>query len=208
MKTTTYIAFVITNKTTHNFLLGTTQVNDEKLINSIRVEHATTNDNPTLKNYIIDHPETYQHSSSFAETLKYFGSDCFEAKMLGMFLEESEAKHRIQLALDSYLNNLHRKVYYNECFNLKEHIESEEEEQQKIIHLKENLKKENEAENDENKKASSKKQNITIVEIESGVEHQFETKGECMKWLNCASDTFSRFLKGNTKLNKKYMVKK
>ena len=204
---TTYIAFAVTNLSTHNFVLGTVKIEDEKLLNKIKQERISTQINPTLRDYVIEHSEDCIPYAAFTQTLKYFHNDNFEAKLLGVYLEEEEAKHRIQLAIDSYIANFDRKVYYNECFNLKEHLVSEEVEQQKLIELKENLVKENALEQGIDLKSASKKQSITIVETESGVEHQFSSKSECMKYLNCASDTFSRFLKGNTKLNKKYTVK-
>lgn len=50
------------------------------------------------------------------------------------------------------------------------------------------------------------KKSITIKRISDGEILSFETKGECMKYLNTTFQTFSKFIKGQSKLNKKYIV--
>lgn len=50
------------------------------------------------------------------------------------------------------------------------------------------------------------KQTITIMDTITGEQHTFETKGECMKFLNTSSATFGKFLKGNSKLNARYTI--
>lgn len=47
---------------------------------------------------------------------------------------------------------------------------------------------------------------ITIQNIETGEEKTFENKSECMKFLKTSSATFSKFLKGLSKLNKFFKV--
>ena len=211
MKTTFYIPFAIVNSLTHNFLLSVVATDDEEFINKVKKENEYTMSNPTLRDFVFDHPESYNHIPSFVETIKYFHKDCFEARFLGSFIEEQQAKDRIALAMDNLLRNERKKLYYNECYNLCESIENETREQNKLkncaAHMKEASDKYAKETNGVNNKSEVKKQSITIVEIESGEEHHFDTKGECMKFLGCATDTFSRFLKGKTKLNKKYSIK-
>lgn len=211
MKTTFYISFAIVNSSTHNFLLGVTSSDDEQFIDKIKKERDFTTINPSLRDYVFAHPESYNKVQSFVETLKYFDSSNFEARMLGVFIEQAEAEKRIQLALDGFSRNKGQRLYYNECYNLKKSIENETEEQNKIkavtTHLKEAGDQHTKETDSTNHKSEVKKQSITIIEIESGEEHHFDTKGECMKFLGCATDTFSRFLKGKTKLNKKYTIK-
>lgn len=36
--------------------------------------------------------------------------------------------------------------------------------------------------------------------------YQFESKGECMKFLGTGTGTFSQFLKGRTKLNRRWRI--
>lgn len=211
MKTTFYIPFAIVNTLTHNFLLGVVATDDEEFINKIKRENLYASTNPTLRDYIFDHPESFNHVASFVETIKYFHKDCFEARFLGSFIEKKQAQERIQLALDSFSRSDGKRLYYNECYNLNDSIENETEEQNKIknlsSHMKEASDKYARETNRVNNKSEVKKQSITIVENETGEEHNFETKGDCMRWLKCATDTFARFLKGQTKLNKKYRVK-
>lgn len=74
-----------------------------------------------------------------------------------------------------------------------------------ISNLNNEREEERKKEAKENKAANAKKC-ITIQRICDGEILFFETKGECMKYLNVSSDTFSRFLKGKSKLNNKYYV--
>ena len=76
-----------------------------------------------------------------------------------------------------------------------------------------NMKKERESERKkeakENKAAAVRdnaKKSITIKRISDGEILSFETKGECMKYLNSTFPTFSKFIKGESKLNKKYII--
>lgn len=76
-----------------------------------------------------------------------------------------------------------------------------------------NMKKERESERKreakENKAAAVRdnaKKSITIKRISDGEILSFETKGECMRYLEVGYDTFSRFIKGKSKLNKKYTI--
>lgn len=209
MKTTFYIPFVLVNTTTRNYLLGITKSDNEEFLDTIKREDSYTMTNSTLRDYVLNHPESYSKVSSFVETLKYFGNQCFIARYLGAFIEHSEAEQCIQIAQDNLLYNPRKRPYYHECYNLKASIENEVVEQQKIARLANKMKEKSEKYEKQglNNKSEVKKQHITIIEIESGEEHYFDTKGECMKFLGCATDTFSRFLKGNTKLNKKYKVK-
>lgn len=207
MKTNFYVVFTITNKETRNFLISVFETNDENLIKVFKSESMMTNDQPTLHQYVFDHPKSYNHIKSFVNTLNYFTEGCFDTKFLGSYIEKSDADQRVELTLDSFKRNYHSpRFYFNDCYNVHKDIANETEAQQQIGSLSENIKKKSE-ELDRNNRSIAKKQDITIVDNESGEEHYFETKGECMKFLGCATDTFSRFLKGNTKLNKKYTVK-
>ena len=61
----------------------------------------------------------------------------------------------------------------------------------------------------ENKAAAVKdnaKKSITIQRICDGEILSFETKGECMKYLNTTFATFAKFIKCKSKLNKKYII--
>lgn len=227
MKTTFYIAFGLTNTSTRNFLLGTFSIDDENLLKTFKEEQLTIPTQPTLARYIINHPETYATVPSFAETLQYFSEDMFMASLLGSYIEKSDAERRVQLSLESFKRNKRNTLYVNDCYNLNPHIDNEMREQKEIKELSSKLQDQYKKEQKEieketkkkiisattretngvNNKSEVKKQSITIVENETGEEHNFETKGDCMHWLKCATDTFARFLKGQTKLNKKYRVK-
>lgn len=205
MKTTFYVTFGLTNTLTRNFLVGIFSTNDEALINLFKDEQRNGSDPSSLKQYIFDHPECYSGVQSFVTTLDYFAQDVFSANLLGVYIEKSDAEQRMNISLEGFKRSKGNTRYFNDCYNLNPHIENEEEEQTKIKNCRANLKPE--PDSAVNVKSEVKKQSITIVERETGEEHHFETKGDCMKWLDCASDTFSRFLKGGTKLNKKYFVK-
>lgn len=45
-----------------------------------------------------------------------------------------------------------------------------------------------------------------IIEDKNGNRYEFESKGECMKFLNVSTATFSQFIKGKSKLNKRYDI--
>lgn len=205
MKTTFYVTFGLTNTLTRNFLVGIFSTNDEALINLFKDEQRNSSGLPSLKQYIFDHPECYSGVQSFVTTLDYFAQDVFSASLLGVYIEKSDAEQRMNITLEGFKRSKGNTRYFNDCYNLNPHIENEEEEQTKIKNCRANLKPE--PDDTVNAKSEAKKQSITIVERETGEEHEFETKGDCMKWLDCASDTFSRFLKGGTKLVKKYFVK-
>lgn len=53
---------------------------------------------------------------------------------------------------------------------------------------------------------SNTKQSISIVNLESGERVDFDTKGECMKFLGLGSQAFSRFLKGESKKNNEWIM--
>lgn len=56
-------------------------------------------------------------------------------------------------------------------------------------------------------KISSPKKSITIKRVDDNRKTMtFESKTDCMKYLECSSKTFSKFLKGETKLNKVWNV--
>lgn len=205
MKTTFYVTFGLTNTVTKNFLVGTFTTDDEALIKLFKDEQRNSSAPSTLKQYIFDHPECYSEVQSFVTTLDYFAQDVFSANLLGVYIEKSDAEQRMNISLEGFKRSKGNTRYFNDCYNLNPHIENEEEEQAKIKNCRASLKPE--PDSTVNAKSEVKKQSITIVERESGEEHKFETKGDCMKWLDCASDTFSRFLKGGTKLIKKYFVK-
>lgn len=209
MKNTFYIAFGVANTETRNFLVGTFSTEDSSLIEIFKNEKMNTSAQPTLTEYVMNHPECYEGISSFTSSLKYFAAGCFRAQLLGVYIEKSEAEQRVQLTLDQFSkSNKDNHRYYNECYNLCETIENEVAAKEQIDGLGERMKaKQEEYESVPKSKSEVKKQSITIVERETGKEYQFETKGDCMEWLDCASDTFSRFLKGGTKLIKKYFVK-
>lgn len=71
-----------------------------------------------------------------------------------------------------------------------------------IVNEKRRIKKENKA----NAVKYNAKKSITIKRISDGEVLSFETKGDCMKYLNTSPNTFSQFLKGKSKLNKKYTI--
>lgn len=209
MKTTYYVAFCIFNSETRNFLLSVVESDDKQLVDKFANEKYNSLEQLSLRKYIFEHPETYNNIPLFVESLKYFAQECFQVQFLGSYIERSEAEHRIQISLDSFAGRTTKSLYYNDCFNLNPAIESEIAAQKSMSSLNSRLiqkQKEMEAEG-RNSKSEVKKQSITIVENETGEEHNFETKGDCMRWLKCATDTFARFLKGQTKLNKKYTVK-
>lgn len=54
--------------------------------------------------------------------------------------------------------------------------------------------------------AENAKQSITIKCIETGEVLEFKTKGDCMKYLKTNWQTFSQFIKGKSKLNKKFTI--
>ena len=56
------------------------------------------------------------------------------------------------------------------------------------------------------KKNSNASHQISIMTLSTKKVRSFTTKGECMKFLDCSSATFSQFLKGKSKLNKRYKV--
>lgn len=56
------------------------------------------------------------------------------------------------------------------------------------------------------KKNSNASQQISIMTLSTKKVRSFTTKGECMKFLGCGYTTFSQFLKGKSKLNKRYQV--
>ena len=78
--------------------------------------------------------------------------------------------------------------------------------------------RQNQGENAEKKKKGNSKggktkgkknaaKQITIRDINTGKIKVFESKSECMKYLGVGSkETFSRFIKGNTRLNKLYSI--
>lgn len=77
----------------------------------------------------------------------------------------------------------------------------------KEIILNMNKEKENERKREANIiKSGNAKKSITIKRISDGEILSFETKGECMKYLNTSPNTFSKFIKGQSKLNKKYTI--
>lgn len=214
MKTTFYVAFAIANNETKNFFAGSFSTSDSTLVDTLKKEQSNTLTQTTLADYVINHPEYYSHCSSFASSLKYFAPEYFRGNLLGVFLEKSEADHRVQLVLEQFARSIkENRRYYNECYNLNEHIENEEEAKESIGGLSARAKAKYDEYVEEltterkNSKSEVKKQSITIVEKETGEEHSFETKGDCMSWLNCATDTFARFLKGQSKLNKKFDIK-
>lgn len=89
---------------------------------------------------------------------------------------------------------------YNELENKLEELDKE-------IILNMNKEKENERKREVNRiKSGNAKKSITIKRISDGEILSFETKGECMKYLNTSPNTFSKFIKGESKLNKKYMM--
>lgn len=51
------------------------------------------------------------------------------------------------------------------------------------------------------------KKSITIIDKNTGEEISFESKGDCMRYLDLSFATFSKFLKGQSKKNKLYDVK-
>ena len=55
-------------------------------------------------------------------------------------------------------------------------------------------------------KNSNASRQISIMTLSTKKVRSFATKGECMKFLDCGFTTFSQFLKGESKLNKRYKV--
>jgi hypothetical protein len=55
-------------------------------------------------------------------------------------------------------------------------------------------------------KSSSPKKVILIINTETNEKKTFESKGECMKFLNISTRTFSKFVKGSQVRNCKWTV--
>lgn len=210
MNTTFYIAFALKNNISHNFYLGIISSDNEDFIREIESETQFRNDSEKLREYIFNNPDVYEDSESLVEALKTFDKTDFTAHKLGKYIEESQAEQRIQLSLDSYKRLDERVNYY--CYNIycvvpndiKVKKSTYNTTRQRMKSANEQLTKES---NNNNNKSEVKKQSITLIETESGKEIFFESKGDCMAFLNCSFSTFSRFLKGDTKLNKKYIIK-
>ena len=81
-----------------------------------------------------------------------------------------------------------------------------EEEDKKMFNYIKNESKENAKIEKAKIVAENAKQSITIQCVETGEIIEFNTKGECMRYLGCASQKFSQFIKGKSKLNKKYII--
>lgn len=58
------------------------------------------------------------------------------------------------------------------------------------------------------KEAGKKTSKISIIDTTTNTTYDFTSKGECMEFLNISSRTFSKFLKGASKLNKTYKIQK
>lgn len=85
----------------------------------------------------------------------------------------------------------------------------EELDKEVIQNINKEREKEKKRESIENKAAAVRnnaKKSITIKRISDGEILSFETKGDCMRYLDTSFATFTKFIKGQSKLNKKYII--
>ena len=208
----TYLTFGLENTQTSNFLVSVISIDNQELLDKIRQEQMFPSKgfhNFTLRQYIFDHIEEIKLPASFLQSLPYFEQSMYRASLLGSYCEISDAELRRDLSLDSFRRNQER--FPNKyCYNLHDELTilpNEEEIVNSLRSLSSNMQETlKEYENNNIHRSECKQQSITIKNIETGEEHFFETKGDCTKFLECSSATFSKFLSGLSKLNKKWEI--
>ena len=155
-----------------------------------------------LQNYVFS-DEFLTEAPNLKRSIERFGKENFTVTLYetDTFSSIDEVEEAITLLIERFQEHYMYPVYNDEFMTEEDEIDWKT--------LKENAHHLKVEEETNRKKLPNHRpvESITIQNFETGEEKTFENKTDCMNFLNTSSATFSKFLKGQSKLNKLFKVK-
>lgn len=184
-----YFGYIKEEEIRHKFPYGGYWLQTQHLTQAQLLSYVFSDD------FLKDAPNLKRSIERFGK--ENFSVLSYETDTFGSVEEVEDANARL---IERFQEHYMYPIYNDEFMTEEDEVDWEA--------LKENARRLKEEEKAKRKKHPNHRptEGITIEDIKTGEKKSFENKTDCMKFLHTSSATFSKFLKGNSKLNKLFRI--